>query len=542
MKKLVDYSNFINESGIRGIKKIAEKYKEAEIYFHVDLDGVASAISMREYLKRYGIKTVKYNIIQYGSSEFDLIKPQEGRLPVLVDFAHGKGDFVIHTDHHNKQVGVVTDKTSTHFKKSKSNAEVISSEISTSDVFRPEEMRIISMIDSADYAANDVTPDDVIQFIYMPTNEVSKNIQKLGFVVNKLILAYKSKPSGIKSFLPLLVERSQPSFISLFLNIKKLMVELNLDPIEKMMISSDTYYNSGLEKKIANSSLFVKNHILLQYHAPSMRDTGAYDRYASFKKYPDVDFFIMAWPIGLLQVSFNPFKKKDPRFDDVDLIEMSNDILLDYKDDLKDIKVSLSELKQIAEKTIIKSFENIEKKKIKAELEKQKEAEKAEKERLKAEKSKGKKGKTLKENLEEDSKEIIDELESEYDYKQRFGFRYEDLMNYFKGKINGVEKINDERLKEIYDKKFIDLGNDEKEILEKAYIDAWTIFDALSGGHKKIANIQGFDFLNYIRISDTNDETEDMGMGTYYLKSMAREFFNRLSDITAEIYDEYSEE
>jgi len=349
----------------------------------------------------------------------------------------------------------------------------------------------------------------------MPTSELPKNRQRLGFVVNKLILAYKNQPSNTKIFLPLLVERSQPSFVSLFLNIKKLISELGLEPVEIMIENWDKYFNVGLKKhEEEKGNLTTKNHILLQYHAPAMAKIGSYDRYASFKKYPDVDFFIMAWPIGLLQVSFNPFKKKDSRFDDVNLLKMSEDILSEYKDDLKDIKISLSELKQIAEKDIIKDVEK--------------------KEKLKALKEKEPK----KEGEQEEIKQDID-LDDAYDKK--FGFRYEDLMNYFKGKIYNVEKIKDEKLKEIYDKKYLDLGNDEKQILEKAYIDAWTIFDALSGGHKKIANIQGFNFLNYIRISDPHDETKDMGMGTYYLKSVAREFFNRLSEITSEIYDEYSE-
>ena len=522
MRKLVNYSNFINESGLKGMKEIAQKYHEAEIYFHVDFDGVASAISMREYLKQYGIKTVKFHTIQYGPKEFDILKPQEGRLPVLVDFAHGKGDFVIHTDHHNKQVGVVSDKTSTHFKKSKSNAEVISSEISSSDIFKPEEMEIISMIDSADYAAHDVTPDEVIQFVYMPTSELNKNRQRLGFVVNKLILAYKNQPTNTKNFLPLLVERSQPSFISLFLNIKKLIEELDLEPVENMIQHWEKYYLTGLTSHEEKTRITAKNHILLQYHAPSMRDIGSYDRYASFKKYPDVDLFIMAWPIGLLQISFNPFKKKDPRYDDIDLLEMSEKILSSYKEDLKDIKVSLSELKQIAETDIIKRVEKEEKKKAKAEEEKKKQEE-------------------LNKSLgveEKENKEIIQDIQLEDSYDKKFGFRYEDLMNYFKGRIHGIEKIKEDRLKTIYDKKFLDLENDEKEILEKAYLDAWTIFDALSGGHKKIANIQGFNFLNFIRITDPHDETKDMGMGTYYLKSIAREFFNQLSEITAEIYSE----
>ena len=52
-------------SGIQNIKKLAEKYKQAEIYFHIDLDGVTSAIAMKEYLKRNGITVIDVHKINY---------------------------------------------------------------------------------------------------------------------------------------------------------------------------------------------------------------------------------------------------------------------------------------------------------------------------------------------------------------------------------------------------------------------------------------------------------------------------------------------
>jgi len=71
MKKLI-----IKESGIQNINKIAEKYKKAKIYFHQDLDGVTTAIAMREYLAKYGIKTVDCEVTQYGSKEWAIKTPK----------------------------------------------------------------------------------------------------------------------------------------------------------------------------------------------------------------------------------------------------------------------------------------------------------------------------------------------------------------------------------------------------------------------------------------------------------------------------------
>ena len=113
MKKL------LKESGIRDINALAERYPKAEIYFHQDLDGVTTAIAMREYLESYGIDVVDADIIQYGDKEF-AVKKNDGEgdtMPVLVDFAHGKVMFKIHTDHHDRQAGADETK-STSFRPS----------------------------------------------------------------------------------------------------------------------------------------------------------------------------------------------------------------------------------------------------------------------------------------------------------------------------------------------------------------------------------------------------------------------------------------
>jgi hypothetical protein len=45
----------IKESGIRDINNIAKRYKKAKIYFHQDLDGVTTALAMKNYLGQQGI-------------------------------------------------------------------------------------------------------------------------------------------------------------------------------------------------------------------------------------------------------------------------------------------------------------------------------------------------------------------------------------------------------------------------------------------------------------------------------------------------------
>ena len=157
----------IKESGIRDINKLAKRYPKAEIYFHQDLDGVTTALAMKKYLQDNGIKVVGAHIIQYGDKEFAVKKndAQGDIMPVLVDFAHGKPMFVIHTDHHDRQAGA-EDTKSTSFKSSRSNVETISQTVSPGDIFPNKDIALISMVDSADYAKNEITPEMVMNYIY----------------------------------------------------------------------------------------------------------------------------------------------------------------------------------------------------------------------------------------------------------------------------------------------------------------------------------------------------------------------------------------
>jgi len=104
--------NVLVETGLRQINALAKRYPKAKIYFHQDLDGVATAIAMKKYLENNGIEVVDAEIIQYGDREF-AIKKLDARgdiMPVLVDFAHGKPMFVIHTDQHDRQAGAESTK------------------------------------------------------------------------------------------------------------------------------------------------------------------------------------------------------------------------------------------------------------------------------------------------------------------------------------------------------------------------------------------------------------------------------------------------
>ena len=169
-----NYNHFLNEEvGLRNLKSIISGYKTCEIWLHKDLDGVASALAMKSFLKTYyDIETVDAHIIQYGSMEFAIKKGNPDTLKVLVDFAHGKPMFKIQSDHHDKQVGA-GDTQGTYFKPARSNVEIISGEISYSDVFTPGDVELIRTVDSANFIANNITPEDVQNSIFKFKRELS---------------------------------------------------------------------------------------------------------------------------------------------------------------------------------------------------------------------------------------------------------------------------------------------------------------------------------------------------------------------------------
>ena len=214
----------IRESGIRDINALAKRYPKAEIYFHQDLDGVTTALAMKKYLEDNGINVVDAHIIQYGDKEFAVKKNDATGdvMPVLVDFAHGKPMFKIHTDHHDKQVGTGY-TSSTSFRESPSNVATISQVVSPREIFSDSDIRIISTVDAAKFTQAGLKPKDVMNFLFrMDTEkELSKNKFAMGLVCNKLLLAYKNKPG----FLEELVMNAQPSLTSILTNIKRIAKE-----------------------------------------------------------------------------------------------------------------------------------------------------------------------------------------------------------------------------------------------------------------------------------------------------------------------------
>ena len=524
-----NYNSFINEEvGIRNIKKIIGDMRTAEIYFHKDLDGVTSALAMKYFLETYyQVKTVDAHQIQYGGMEFAIKNHKEGNLCVLVDFAHGKPMFKIQSDHHDKQVGA-GDTQGTYFKPARSNVEIISGEISYSDIFTPGDVELIRTVDSANFLTYNITPDDIQNSIFQFKRGLSgeKNRFMMGFVVNRLLLAYKNKRITVKSMdgkrdhinrniLECMVLDCNPSLYSMFNNIRhyinnarvsdragvlakpEVLMQNLTNYIERMKnyrfiedpdtgdvsefdpnSSKHKFLSSVKGAKVGKGVHYDDKHkIIIQYGGGNMMQPGSYDRYVPFKNFPDANFICIIWAMGLIQVSCNPFKEK--KLKDINLGEIAKEVIAKHQPILTKILVSLDCIK--------KEFET-----------------------------------------SQDWKKMQKEEGPDY---VGVGFKYSDLEAFYGDctyKDGKVVDINNQELKDSMNTIYDNLSTEQFSILKSYKISVWELITRNSGGHPSITNIQGWGFLKYNK--DATMVAYETDKYTDVMKRVAREFVDNLKD------------
>ncbi|NBO22438.1 DHH family phosphoesterase, partial [bacterium] len=521
IKKYTEYLNKLNEEvGLRDIRKIVNSHKEEhgkdfEIWFHQDLDGVTSCIAMKTYLENYGLRMVDCHITQYGGIEYAIKNKKEDSMAVLVDFAHSKSMFTLATDHHDKQTGT-EDTSSTYFKHTRSNVETISGEISPYDVFPNVDIELIKTVDSADFLRYKLGPEDVQNVLFSVKKDMTgeRNRFLMGLVVNRLLLVYKNKRITVtsmdgkrnhinKNFLECLAIDSAPSLISMFNNIKHYMnnaVSLEWDrntkrhdtpkrlaTAEEITANFDDYVES---RKLSSDVIYDNKYkILSQYGIGSVFNPGSYDRYVVFKNNPDAEFVCTIFPMGLIQVSCNPFKEK--KLKDVNLGLIAKEVIGKFKKELASINVPLSDLKRINEDEISK-------------------------------------------------------MRSRYGREyEGIGFTFGDLKAFYVDKVSYLPNrksgdmktkayldLNDSSnqlvqvLKKCMDKPFDKWSEKEREGLYWVRISALDIIEANSGGHPSITNIQGLNYLGcrrdlLRRLFNTEDYTDVMKLiGDEFLENL----------------------
>jgi hypothetical protein len=336
--------------------------------------------------------------------------------------------FVIHTDHHDTQAGV-EQGTSTNFKSSRSNVETISQTVSPKEIFPSDDITLISTVDSANYAQYDITPEQVMNYLFKVDKDQSlqRNKMVMGMVTNKLLLAFKNKPG----FLENIVMNANPSLLSILMNIKSQIKENKFADVETLDKNKENY----VQTMKTNKNVRVDDNIIVQYGGGSMMKPGSYDRYTPFRNNPDADFLVIAWPLGLVQASCNPFKK-ERALKGVNLGEIKDEVLNKWKTQLQDKDIPLSSIKWISES-----------------------------------------GKQFGE--------------------ESVGFTFRDFNalygKEFKRMVDGDDILND--VEEAMKKPFSSLTEEEMKMLDSISVNAWDLIQSNSGGHKCITNISGLSYL-----------------------------------------------
>jgi hypothetical protein len=247
----------------------------------------------------------------------------------------------------------------------------------------------------------------------------------MGLVLNKLILAFKNKPK----FMENLVMNSQPSLMSILNQVKKEMGDRRLPNVQQLDKNKESYV-----KSMQNTpNVKVMDNIIVQYGGGSMMNPGSYDRYTPFRNNPDADFLVIAWPLGLLQASCNPFKK-ERQLKGVNLGEIAQEVIGKWEGQLKQKVVPLSTIKYVSETSV---------------------------------------------------------------GPESVGFTFKDFLALYGEKFAGLENGDEllKRVKVAMEKPTNNLSDSEFEMLDQIGISAWDLIQANSGGHKCITNISGLNYL-----------------------------------------------
>jgi hypothetical protein len=279
----------------------------------------------------------------------------------------------------------------------------------------------------------------------------------MGLVVNKLLLAYKNKPG----FLEEIVLNAQPSLLSILNNIKKQATEKGYAKPEEMTKYQQAYITSMK----SHPNVKVEDKIIVQYGGGNMMKPGSYDRYTPFKNNPEADFIVIAWPLGLVQASCNPFKK-DRELKGVNLGEIGQEVLGKWADQLKQKTVPLSTIKWVSETSV---------------------------------------------------------------NPESIGFTFKDFKALYGEKImymEGGEKVLD-KIEKMMEKPFKNLSEDEMMTLDKIGVNALDLIQSNSGGHKCITNISGLNYLGKSTRppkGDTRYNDSDDSPSVKFTKMVANEF------------------
>jgi hypothetical protein len=254
--------------------------------------------------------------------------------------------------------------------------------------------------------------------------------------------------------------------MSILTNIKEWMKKTNSPKPEELQKNAEAYADS------MKNYPTVQDDIIFQYGGGSMIKPGSYDRYTPFRNNPEADFLIMAWPMGLVQASCNPFKK-NRELKGVNLGEIAQEVLSKWEDQLKQRLIPLSTIKWVSETSVT---------------------------------------------------------------PDSVGFTFNDFKALYGDKFTTMENGEEilDHIGKMMEVPFTELSEEHKEMLDKIGVTAWDLIQAGSGGHKCITNISGLNYLGRSKRPTQGkykyDSEKDDSPSVKFTKMIAVEFFKKLKE------------
>lgn len=215
VKNFKEYSNIILESAPRipkseeYWKKMGKYGKDVCLIFHDDLDGIVSAIIMKNYLLKQGFKIKQYGIINYQEGWLGF-KIDSKLITIALDFAENIPGVDIYIDHH----GVFTEDEHDRLEHSiktetGSAAEGIAQQIGVP--FSNDTKNWIDMIDSAKYSEYDIDVKGILDFDLKEITKSKNSKLKFAAAFNQLL-----KRSDHKTFIEVVNASTYPSIYNIY--------------------------------------------------------------------------------------------------------------------------------------------------------------------------------------------------------------------------------------------------------------------------------------------------------------------------------------
>lgn len=217
MKKFNEYVEQIYESAPRlpkseeYWKKKGKSGKDVCLIFHDDLDGVVSAIIVKNYLENHGFKIKKYGIINYQEG-WEAFKIEPELITISLDFAENSVPGCdVYIDHHGKftEEEKNTQKSYAIKTETGSAAEGIARQLGVP--FSKDVKDWIDMIDSAKYSEYDIDIKGILDFDLKLIKQSPAAKLKFAAAMNQLL-----KRSDHKTFTEVVNASEQPSIYNIY--------------------------------------------------------------------------------------------------------------------------------------------------------------------------------------------------------------------------------------------------------------------------------------------------------------------------------------